>query len=64
MAVLFNEPDVLLGRLGIEAKKEISRRRLVEVGVDWLTDFVEKAKWDGPLIQLAKKALGAEKGQS
>lgn len=61
LAVLFNHPEVLYEKLGVEAKQEMGRKRLVEVGVDVLTEAVEKSKWDGPLIQLAKKVLGVEK---
>lgn len=61
LAVLFNNPSLLLEKLGVEAQKEVGRKRLVEVGVDWLTDLIESAQWDGPLIQLARKTFGTEK---
>lgn len=63
LAVIWSEPELVLSKLGIEAQKEISRKRLVEVGIDWVEDFVKNIPQEAknrPLVRLARKAFGVE----
>lgn len=61
LAVLFNHPETFLERLGVPVPKEMSRRRLVEVGIDAIKEWSER--WEGPLAQLARRFLSEEEGK-
>jgi hypothetical protein len=59
LAVLFNNPDVLLKKLGIEAEREMVRRRLVDVGLDAVREFTQD--WQGPLARILRRILAEER---
>jgi len=59
LATIFNDPKVLISKLGVEAKKEVARKRLIEVGVEVFEDAMENL--DGPLARLYKRLVKKEK---
>lgn len=61
LGTLFNHPEIFLSKLGVELKKEMGRKRLVEIGIDFLEEIANK--WEGPLAQLFKKAMKKESGK-
>lgn len=66
LAVIWSEPELILSKLGVEAQKEISRRRLVEVGLDWIEDRVKNLPdevKDRPLVKLTRKVFGLEEAR-
>lgn len=59
LATLFNSPEILISRLGGKIEKQVTRKRLVNVGVEMLEEIIDK--WEGPLATLYKKLVGEEK---
>ena len=55
LAVLFDNPELLLKRLGIEVEKEIGKRRLVEAGIETIREIANQ--WQGPLARLLRKVF-------
>lgn len=57
LAIIFNNPNVLMQKLGVspEAKQQLIREKAVDVAVGVLET------WQGPLAQLARK-IGLIKG--
>ena len=60
VAVLFNHPEILLKRLGVEVEKEVGRRRLIEAGIETVREIANQ--WQGPLAKLLRKILEEPKG--
>jgi len=56
LATIFNNPTILLEKLGVKEryKRKLLRERLIE-GV---AEFMEE--WEGPLMSLARKVFGKE----
>ena len=56
LAILFNNPEVLLKKLGIKAdfKTQAAREKLVEAGIELLES------WEGPLANIAKRMIGID----
>jgi len=59
LATLFNNPEILVSRLGTKIGKEVARKRLVDVGLEMLEEIA--IKWEGPLATLYKKLMGEGK---
>jgi len=59
LAVLFNNPDVLLKRLGVNVQKEVGRRALIEAGMETVREIANQ--WEGPIARLLRKVLGENK---
>jgi len=60
LAVLFNHPEILLKRLGVEVEKEAGRRRLIEAGIDTVREIANQ--WQGPVARLLRKIMEEPKG--
>jgi len=60
LAVLFNNPKLLVSKLGGKFQQQVTRKRLLDIGVEMLEELAEKWEAKGPLIVLAKKVLGKE----
>ena len=60
LAVLFNHPEILLKRLGVDVEKEAGRRRLIEAGIETVKEIANQ--WQGPLARLLRKILEEPKG--
>lgn len=60
LAVLFNDPKLLVSKLGGKFQQQVTRKRLLDIGVEMLEELAEKWEAKGPLITLAKKVLGKE----
>ena len=64
LAVLFNHPEILLKRLGVEVEKEVGRRRLIEAGIETVREIANQWQVDGPLRRFLKKLFeGSEDGR-
>ena len=59
LAVLFNNPDILLKRLGVEAEAEAVRRRFVGAGLETVRELANQ--WQGPAARFLRRLLGEEK---
>lgn len=59
LATLFNNPEILISKFGGKIEKEVTRKRLVDVGMEILDEIADK--WEGPLAQLYKRLVGKEK---
>ena len=55
LATLFNHPEILLKRLGVEVEKEIGKRRLIEAGIETVKEIANQ--WQGPLARLLRKVF-------
>ena len=58
LAVLFNHPDILLKRLGVEVEREAGRRRLIEAGIETVREIANQ--WQGPVARFLRKVVGEE----
>ena len=56
LAVLFNHPEILLKRLGVNIEEEVGRRRLIEAGVETVREIANQ--WQGPLARFLRKVVG------
>ena len=59
LAVLFNHPEILLKRLGVNIEEEVGRRRLVEAGLETVREIANQ--WQGPLARFLRKVKGEAK---
>ena len=59
LATVFDDPKVLISKLGGEAEKEVTRKRLLEVGVEMFEDAL--GAFDGPLARLYKRLVEKKK---
>ena len=60
LAVLLDNPEILLKRLGVNIEKELGRRRLIEAGIETVKEIANQ--WQGPLAKLLRKVLEEPKG--
>lgn len=56
LATLFNNPELLVSKLGATFQKEAARKRLIEVGLEAMDEIA--SQWKGPLAQLVRKIAG------
>ena len=59
LAVLFNHPEILLKRLGVEVEKEAMRRGLIEAGIETVREIANQ--WRGPVARLLRKIMEERK---
>jgi len=53
LAVLFEHPEVLLKRLGVE--KEMGKRKIIEAGIETVKEITNQWQGQGPVKRLIKK---------
>lgn len=61
LAVLFNNPDFLMKRIGVNIEKDERRRRIIDAGIETAKDIANK--WNGPLARFFKNLVSMEERQ-
>lgn len=58
LAVVFNHPEILIKKIGGKLEREVTRKRILDVGAEILEGVL--SEWEGPLAKLYKKVIGKE----
>lgn len=62
LATLFNNPELIISKFGGKLEKQVTRKRLVDVGVEMFEEIIDK--WEGPLATLYKKLVGEKEKET
>lgn len=59
LATILNNPEIFISKLGGKIEKQVTRKRLLDVGLEVIEDLAKN--WEGPLASLYKKLVVEDK---